>query len=86
MLHSTPLMAEAQTHLCAVALAEDEGFLICPTWDTAEEEQQHDTLQQLTVPGVCKQRGAQHVRNPSTMSSWHSWPKLFLPWQNQDNK
>lgn len=79
-------MAEAQTHLRAVPLAEDEGFLIWPAWDTVGEERQQHTPQQLAVPGVCKQRRAQRMGNPSTVSSWHNWPKLSLPWQNQDDK
>lgn len=79
-------MAEARTHLCAVPLAEDEGFLTWPAWDAAGEEQRQHTPQQLTVPGVCKQRRAQHMENPLAVSSWHNWPKLSLLQQNQDDR
>lgn len=57
-------MAEAQTHLCAVALAEDEGFLICPTWDTAEEGQQHNTLPAAHCPWGLQAEGATACEKP----------------------
>lgn len=65
------------THLCAVPLAEDEGFLIWPAWDAAGEEQQQHATRQLTVPRVSSQRRAWYMGSPSAASSGHNWPKLF---------
>jgi len=73
-------------HLCAVPLAEDEGFLTWSTWDAAGEERRQHTPCQLAVPKVSSQRRAWHKESPSAVSSWHNQPKLFPSWLSQDDK